>query len=167
MLTRRHLLQASASILALSGLGAWRALDLPAAAAGSVCLSAPEHLLVQALAEALFPPGSSLGVSAVGMELAAEVDDLLGDRLEPVVGLVFRYTLAGLNDGTLVSRGARFVNLPLSERVDVLARWAEPGVLARRLAYDALRTVVGMVFFCRPEVTRAIGWAPPCAEEAA
>lgn len=166
LLSRRKFLAASSATLAalaVGGVVGAGALELPVAAPGRFCLSGHEVLLVQALAEALFPPGNALGVTAVGMDLAGEVDELMGDRLDPVVTPVFRRVLQVLDDGTLVSRGARFADLPLGARVDVMAAWAEPGVLARRLMYDALRTVVGMVFFCRPEVCSVIGWRPACA----
>ncbi len=165
MFTRRRMIQATSALLALSAVaagGVWEGASLPPPAMGALCLSARELGLVQALAEALFPPGSALGVSAVGMDLAAEVDELIGDRLDPVVRPVFRLAMEGLDDGTWVSRGARFVDLPIADRVAVLAHWADNAVLARRMTYDALRTVVGMVFFCRPEVTAAIGFRPGC-----
>lgn len=166
LLNRRKFLAGSGAALAalaVGGVVGAGAVELPQPAAGRFCLSGHELLLVQALAEALFPPGNALGVSAVGMDLAAEVDELMGDRLDPVVTPVFRRVLQVLDDGTLVSRGARFADLPLGARVDVMAAWAEPGVLARRVMYDALRTIVGMVFFCRPEVCAVIGWRPGCA----
>ena len=169
MLNRRKVLATAGSALAavaVGGVVGVGALELPAAAAGRACLSNHELLLVQALAEALFPPGNALGVTALGMDLAGEVDELMGDRLDPVVTPVFRRVLQALDDGTMVSRGARFADLPLDVRVGVMASWAEPGVLARRLMYDALRTIVGMVFFCRPEVVSAIGWRPACAADA-
>lgn len=170
LLNRRKFLAASGAALAalaVGGVVGAGALELPAAAAGRFCLSERELILVQALAEALFPPGNALGVTAVGMDLSGEVDELMGDRLDPVVTPVFRRVLQALDDGTLLSRGARFADLPLGARVEVMASWGEPGVLARRLMYDALRTVVGMVFFCRPEVCSAIGWHPACAVDPA
>lgn len=166
MHTRRHILRASTAVLALVavvGVTGFEVVSLAAPAPGRFCLSPRELDLVQALAEALFPPGSALGVSAVDMNLSFEVDELIGDRLDPVVTPVFRHVLQVLDDGTLLSRGARFADLELAERIEVMAAWAEPGVLARRMMYDALRTVVGMVFFCRPEVNAVIGWAPTCA----
>lgn len=168
MLTRRRLIHASSALMALAAVSGGAGLELfslGGAAPGRFCLSPRELLLVQALAEALFPPGNALGVTAVGMELAAGVDELMGDRLDPVVAPVFRYALKGLDEGTWLSRGARFADLPLTDRVDVMSAWAEPGVTARRLTYDALRTVVGMVFFCRPEVSESIGWRAPCAAD--
>ncbi len=168
MFTRRRIIQASTSVLAAAALTAgigFEAVRLAPAAPGSSCLSARELVLVQALAESLFPPGSPLGVTAVGMDLAPEVDELIGDRLDPVVTPVFRHVLQALDDGTLLSRGTRFADLPLEARIEVIAAWAEPGVLARRIMYDALRTIVGMVFFCRPEVNAVVGWSPACASQ--
>lgn len=166
MLTRRRLIHASGAIMAasaVSGGAGFELLSLGGAAPGHLALSARELLLVQALAEALFPPGNALGVTAFGMDLGPEVDELMGDRLDPVVAPAFRYALKGLDHGTWLSRGARFADLPIADRVAVMNAWAEPEVTARRLTYDVLRTVVGMVFFCRPEVTQTIGWRPPCA----
>lgn len=117
---------------------------------------------MQAVGEALFPPGNPLGVTGAEVDLATRVDDLLGDHLDGEVGMVFRYVLRLLENGTLASRGTSFSALPLEERVDVLATWEDTGVLPRRLAYDALRLVYGMAFMTSREVLAVVGWAPRC-----
>lgn len=159
--SRRNLLVGGGALAALAAVSV-PAVVLPEAAEGRFLLGDAELRLVQAVGEALFPPGNPLGVSGAEVDLATRVDELLGDYLDGEVGLVFRYVLRLLEHGTLASRGTSFSVLSLDERVDVLATWADTGVLPRRLAYDALRLVYGMAFMTSPRALSAVGWAPRC-----
>lgn len=161
MLSRRALLLSGGALAALAGVSV-PAVVLADAAPGFRVFSADELELVGAIGEALFPPGNPLGVSAGEVDLAALVDDLVGDQLDPSVGPLFRYLLRSVEVGTLASRGARFSALPLPDRVDVLHTWADEAVVPRRMLYDALRVVFGMAFLNTPEVVAAIGWQPRC-----
>lgn len=161
LLTRRRLMLAGAALAAV-GLGGWAVATLPEPGAGRLALSDDEVALVEALGEAMFPPGNPVGVAGSSLALGAAVDELLGDTLDPMVGPLFRHILAALDAGTLVSRGARFGALPLEARVDVLAHWDDNALFPRRAAYDALRLVMGMAYFNAPEVLAAIGWRARC-----
>lgn len=162
VLSRRALLASAAALAALGG-AAVAVGPLPSPAAGHEVLSDEEIVLVAALGDAMFPPGNPLGVAGASLPLAERVDELLGDTLDPMVAPVFRRVLQALDDGTLVSRGARFAALPLDARREVLAHWDDNDVLPRRAAFDALRLVMGMAYFTRPEVLASIGWRAPCA----
>jgi hypothetical protein len=115
----------------------------------------------------MFPPGGPLGVGANDVDLPAEMDALLGDVLEAEVGLAFRWLIRTLDTGTLASRGARFVELPLAARQEVLANWSDNAVLPRRMAHDLLRMAFGMAFFNTTAAQDAVGWSPMCARRSA
>ena len=161
MLNRRALLLAGAAAASLAAAGVSVAV-LPDAAPDLHVLSDDERAVVAALGEAFFPAGSPLGVSAADVDLPRRVDALLAEDLDPVVAPVFRDLLEALEGGTLVSRGATFSALPLEVRREVVATWAGPVILPRRLAYDALKSVLGMAFFNAPEVVARVGWSPRC-----
>lgn len=160
-LSRRTLLLGGASLAGLAAVGV-PASVLPAAAPGFRILSESEGALVAAIGEALFPAGNPLGIAAADVDLPLLVDDLMAEELDPVVQPVFRYLLRGLEVGTVASRGSTFGGLSLEERRDVLENWSDNAVFPRRLAYDALKSVLGMAFFNAPAVTERIGWYPTC-----
>lgn len=118
--------------------------------------------MVSAVGEAFFPADSALGVSFLDVDLPLLVDTLLTEELDPVVQPVFRYLLRAIDAGTFASRGATFVSLSLEDRRAVLDTWSDNAVFPRRLAHDALKSVLGMAFFNAPAVTDRIGWSPTC-----
>jgi hypothetical protein len=161
MFSRRSLLLSGTAAASLTALGVPISV-LPGAAPGFRLLSAGEIALVVAIGGAFFPPGSSMGVSAADVDLPLLVDTLLAEELDPVVQPVFRYLLRAVEAGTLASRGATFTSLSLEEQRDVLSTWSDPGILPRRLAYDGLKSVLGMAFFNAPAVMDRLGWSPTC-----
>lgn len=161
MLSRRTLLAGGGALAALAGVTV-PAVVLPSAAPGRFLFGEAELVLIQAVGEALFPPGNPLGVAGEQVDLATRVDELLGDALDAEVGTVFRYVLRALENGTIASRGMAFSTLRLDDRIDVLNHWEDTGVLPRRMAYDALRLVYGMAFMTTPEVLAVVGWSARC-----
>ncbi len=159
--SRRTVLLSTAAVAGVAALGVPVAV-LPAAAPGMQLLSGGEVVLVAALAEAFFPVGSPLGVSAADVDVPLRVDQLMAESLDPVVSDVFRYLLRAFDLGALASRGTLYAGLPLAERRAVLDTWADNAVLPRRLGYDTLKLVLGMAFFNAPEVTASVGWFPTC-----
>lgn len=155
--TRRAVLLSGAALAAIGGLG-YAAADLGPVASGGLVLSEAERDLVGAVGDALFPRGGVLPVAAADVDLPALVDDLLGDAMDPQIGPLFRYLLRVLDLGTFASRGARFAELPLDARRDVLATWSDNAVLPRRLMYDSLKSVLGIAFFDASEVRAGMGW---------
>lgn len=160
-LSRRKLLVGGASLAGLTAVGVPASI-LPAAAEGFRVFSAEEAALISALGEVFFPAGNPLEVSAADVGLPLLVDTLVAEELDPVVTPLFRYLLRGLEAGTLVSRGTRFSKLPVSERREVVETWSDNGVLPRRLAHDAIKSVLGMAFFNAEAVIARIGWSPHC-----
>lgn len=156
---RRSFLKGTLALGATMALGSMAV--LPSAAPGLRALSSREGEIVAAVAEVLFP-GDPFPVSGVEAGIVAEVDRIVDDSITEAAAVLFRYLLRTLEWGTLVSRGARFSDLPLADRAEVLAVWHEPGVLPRKIAFDALRAVLAMAYFSRPEVKAHIGWRAAC-----
>jgi hypothetical protein len=159
LVSRRTLIR-----LGLSFAGAMVAgisLRLDAAAAGALVLSAEEQRIVTALGEVMFPEGF-FGVDAHGAHLVDRVDQLLFEWMPDPHRTAFRYVLRALEWGTFASRGARFTDLPLAERGEVLEVWADPSILPRRVSSDGVRLVLGMAFFSHPTVLGDIGWRRGC-----
>ena len=160
MLSRRTFV-ASAVLASLGALGVYEGM-LPDAGVGFAVLGGDEPLIVAAVADAFFPPGNPVGVAARDIDLAARVDLLLADALEPQIVLAFRYVLRALEDGTRLSRGTRFSRLDLDTRREVVNVWGDDAVVPRRMALDALKIVLALAWFNEPEVAAALGWTPSC-----
>lgn len=161
LFSRRALLFSGTAAAGLTAVGVPVSV-LPAAAPGFQLLSEGEVALVAAIGEAFFPAGSALGVASTDVDLPLLVDTLMAEELDPVVQPVFRYLLRAVDAGTFASRGEAFASLPLEDRRAVLETWSDNAVFPRRLAHDALKSVLGMAFFNAPAVTDRIGWSPTC-----
>lgn len=162
-ISRRSLLLGGVGGLALvAGL---RTLTLDGPAPGARRLSSDELRLVEALAEALFPEGA-FPVGGLEADVPRRVDRILADVLEESQATAFRYVLRTLDWGTAASRGARFVDLPVEARRDVLRTWREPEVMARRVAADSIKAILGMAYFSHPAVLGHIGWRLGCGGSA-
>ena len=160
-ITRRLLLAATTACAALAGTGGVLA-HLPAPAPGHALFSEAELQIVAALADAFFPPGNVVGVSGAAVNVAAELDRMLAEDLDPVVAPVFRHLLRGLEYGAVATHGGRFSRLERPLREQILAEWAEPGNVPRRMAYDVLKTCIGWAWFNAPEVRAGLGWQSSC-----
>lgn len=161
LFSRRALLFSGTAAAGLTAVGVPVSV-LPPASPGFLLLSPGEVALVSAIGEAFFPPGSALGVASADVDLPLLVDTLLAEELDPAVQPVFRYLLRAVDAGTFASRGASFASLPLEDRRMVLDNWADNAIFPRRVAYDALKSVIGMAFFNAPAVVERIGWSPSC-----
>lgn len=161
---RRSLLKGGAALTAVVGLvGGVGFVVLDGPAPGFRILSPAEVATVQALGEALFPPGNPLGVSGLEVDVAARVDELLAEWLDPMLILPTRYLLRGFRVGSMVSRASDFSSLPLADREEVMEVWSHHDLLPRRLAYDALRSVIGLSIFLDDRMFAATGWETACA----
>lgn len=161
LFSRRALLYSGTAAAGLTAVGVPVSV-LPSACPGFQLLSEGEVALVAAIGEAFFPSGSALAIGAADVGLPFLVDTLLAEELDPVVQPVFRYLLRAVDAGTVASRGSSFALLPLEDRRAVLDTWSDNAIFPRRVAYDALKSVLGMAFFNAPEVTERIGWSPTC-----
>ncbi len=136
---------------------------LRAAAPGFRVLASGELKTVQALLEAMFAEEAGAPVDPLTCGALEEVDRLLAEDLPQDVVAPFRYLLHGLEAGTAVSRGRPFSSISVEERLDVLNVWSGNEPFPRRLALDSLKSVLGMAYWCQPEVLEAIGWSSPCS----
>lgn len=162
-ISRRSLLIGGAGGLALVA-GFWT-LSLDGPAPGARLLSAEELRVLEALTEAMFPEGA-FPVGGHEADVPRRVDRILAEVLEEPQVTAFRYVLRTLDWGTAASRGARFVDLPVEARREVLQTWQEPDVMARRVAADSLKAILGMAYFSHPAVLGHIGWRVGCGREA-
>jgi hypothetical protein len=154
------------SSLALAGLvaGGVAVGTLPAPGRGLRVLSDDEAAWATAIAGALFPSGSALGVAGRDVDVARRLDDLLADVWEGEAVLGVRWVLRALEFGTVPRRGGAFSSLSVAEQREVLATWHDNEVLPRRLLHDLLRTAFGIAFFNAPEVRSAVGWRARCGD---
>jgi hypothetical protein len=141
-ITRRQLFVATTACATLAAGGGVLA-HLPAPGPGRRLLSAAEVEVVTALADAFFPPGNPVGVAGAAVNVAAELDRMLAEDLDPVVAPVFRHLLRGLEYGSVATHGGRFSHLERPVREEVLADWSDAGNVPRRMAYEVLKTCVG------------------------
>ena len=147
--------------MAAGAIGAGFSITLGAPAKGAQVLTAPEFAVVDAVAEILFP-GAPFPLSGIEAGVSSEVDRIIAEVLEPVHAAGFRYVLRTLEWGTLASRGHRFSALSVEDRTDVLSTWKGPDQMARRVAGDGLRVILGMAYFGHPEVLASMGWRATC-----
>jgi hypothetical protein len=160
LVNRRSLLKGGLAVGA--ALAVASVASLPKAGAGFVALSVGEAAVVGAVAEAMFP-GDPFPVDGIEADVVTVVDRFVATNLPAVHAEGFRLMLTTLEWGTLASRGARFSQLDRDTRTEVLRVWAEPGVLPRRVAMDALKAIMGMAYFSHPRVQARMGWRAECA----
>jgi hypothetical protein len=152
-------LRGGVAIGVVGALAAGLGLDGPAP--GARVLSVEEMAVVAALAAAMFPKGA-MPIDGVEAGVPAEVDRLVDELLPAPHRVGFRLVLRAIEWGTLASRGARFSQLDVDERRDVLDTWSDPGLLPRRLANDSVKLLLGMAWFRHPAIQQRIGWRTGC-----
>lgn len=158
--TRRAVLAGAGVTAAAAGGGAWT-LAPGAAAQGLEFLTRSEARTVEAAAEVFFP-GVHFPLSGLEVDIVARVDHIAGQVMDPVRRSAFRYVLRALEWGTLASRGRRFTDLSRAERREVLETWEGPDVVARRVAGESLKAILGMAYFAHPEIQSAMGFRTGC-----
>ncbi|MCK6522789.1 gluconate 2-dehydrogenase subunit 3 family protein [Myxococcota bacterium] len=159
LLSRRRAL--TLGLMAGVAVSLWAVTDLEPPAPGSRVLGASERALLDAVGDTLFPEGA-LGPSWSRLGLTDEVDRLISGGVSEKMATPFRALLRALGMGVALSQGARFVNLSPAERLELLSAFGEVGPLPKRLAHDALKSVMGMAYFGHPEVQRALGYHSFC-----
>jgi len=151
-------------VLTGATLAAGRLVWLSAPTLGMRVLSSREVDVVEALARVLFPPGQ-FSVAGGDGGTAPMVDVLLADYFPTRAVVGFRYLLKAVELGTVMSRGVSFSHLSSDEAAEVIDMWTKPQPVARRLASDGFKAMLGMAFFRRPEVLADIGWRLDCMGE--
>jgi hypothetical protein len=169
---RRRILRgalAAGSLLLMGGLGG--ALGLRGRArsvAGLRALSDQEYATVAALASALFPSNESFPVGADDVDLARAFDAFVADA-PPYDEGDLKKAIMLLEFGPVVfdHRATTFRHLPAAERLAHFTRWSEGDDLVRRQAALALRKILSVLFYDRPEVWPHIGYDGPLFRKAA
>jgi hypothetical protein len=159
--TRRQVLTVGA--LSAAGFSVGGFLWLPKPAENQNVFSAGELSIVSALGEVLFPEGNALGISWRDVNLASEVDILLGEYLDPKVVAPFRYLLRFVQYGTVAQAGKTFTACSPETRANLLESWGKPGSKYRNAGITSLKSVLGMAYFNHPEVLKAVGWRALCS----
>ena len=125
-----------------------------------------EMALVDAAADALFPPGGPIPESGSDAGVAAFLDGLVAAQ-DARNRLLMRALFALVEHATLVFPGPgglsgfrRFSRLDRDQRVAVLAAWQHSRLFPRRLAFTSLRALVTIGYFAHEPVQRGLGVAP-------
>jgi hypothetical protein len=159
LLTRRRILKLGLGLggatLALAAGSAAFVFVERAPASGRRVLSPSEAATVSAIAEALFPPGNGLGVSAADVDVAGAVDAQLASLLKNERRIV-RAFLVAFESWPRASLKGAFSSLPLPDRIAML-RELETGSGTSRQVASLVRTIVGAPFFEDERVLAAIG----------
>ncbi len=152
------------------GYGLWRVfLGYPAPRTPLLCLARREAATVDAVAEAMFPPGGSIPASGLEANAPRYLDRLL-DVSHPRIRLLVRLLFFLVEHATLFFPAPgrlglrRFSALSFDQRVAVLDGWNHSRLFARRLVFTSLRALMTLAFFAHPPVARALRVAPYAIE---
>jgi len=157
------------ALVAIVGYAAGRfLLGYPRPTARPLLLSRPELAVVDAAAEAFFPPGGAISLS--GRE--AGIPDFVDHYVAAVprrLRILMRMLLFLVEHGTILFpapgglRGGgmrRFSGLSPEQRTAVLEGWQRSSLFVRRLVFVSLRAILTMGYLASPAVLRALGLAP-------
>ncbi|MEZ4320040.1 MAG: hypothetical protein R3F61_21195 [Myxococcota bacterium] len=126
-------------------------------------LGAKSAAIYALLGDFLAPPGGPLPGSGGDLESLRRLDRLLGSVPSTTATLLRALPLAFEHSTALDRYGARSLyHLPPDRQREFLVEWAEADDLIRAQLFMALRSTVGMMYFERPEVVRAMHIAPGC-----
>lgn len=132
-------------------------------------LAPREAAVLEAAAEALYPPGGPVPLSGGDADLAGYVDGYLA-MLPAATRRLVRLLLLAFEQATLLfpapghAGRRRFSSLTLEQRVQVLEGWRTSSLFFRRLAFTSLRALLTMAYFAHPAVLRRLELAPLAIE---
>lgn len=121
---------------------------------GLRALTAKEHAILTAAAEALLP-----GVPVDAASVATEIDGELALMGEPIVSDLT--AVLGLLEHLTFLRGhvRRFTSLDPAVRLAYLESWGTSRFNLRRAAFQAVRSLIHFVAWARPETRTVTGYA--------
>jgi hypothetical protein len=122
-------------------------------------LTQREARIVRALAETVFPPGDQRAVSPDEAGVVEYLDELLS-TVEPRERALMRSLLVLFEVQTLVTNPLRpslFSRASADVRRRSLQGWDKSGLYPRRVAFQALRSLMLWAYVDNPTVERAIG----------
>lgn len=141
-----------------AGGAAYGILAASSAGAGRRVLSSAEVALLEALAEAYFPPGNAIGVDGRDVDVVTPLDVWVAS-MAPSEQRVVRSLLRLIDLWPRLSLGGfgRFSGLSLEDRVAVLIAFEESALEPRRAIGQLVRGLVSFPYFEDPRVLHGIG----------
>jgi len=153
MPTRRKLLAAAAALTAAGAAGvgatAWRWWDQPVHAGWSF-LSADEVAFLEAMADALFPPGGTPPLAGADADLARFFDGCI-QAWEPTQRKLIRLLLHALDTWTWPAHQAPFSALGIEDRQAVIQGWIGHPLAEIRGAAVSVILFLGMGYTIHPD----------------
>jgi hypothetical protein len=122
-------------------------------------LTRREARIVEALAETVFPPGDDRAVSPAEAGVVAYLDELLA-TVEPRERALMRALLVLFEVQTLVTsplRPSLFTRASPEVRTRSLRGWDKSSLYPRRVAFQAIRSLMLWAYVDNPTVERAMG----------
>ena len=141
----------------------------PRPAAACRVLAPREVALLDAAAQATFPPGGAIPPSGRDADVPSYTDRWL-EVLHPRMRLLMRLLFFLVEHATLFfpapgPRGwRRFSSLSPEQQVVALEGWRSSRLFPRRLVFASLRAILTMGYFAHPPVLRQLGLAPLAIE---
>lgn len=135
------------------------------AASGMKVLSGDEVVLIQSIAEAMFP--ADLGMPAGSqVGLPDFMDDYLAS-IAPGTANLLRLLLHAIDDMAVFADlgPTRFHRRPLEERIEILQAWNDSWLAPRRGAFSSLKMIMGMGYCESQAVIAAAGFHYSCGGE--
>jgi hypothetical protein len=132
-------------------------------------LSRGEAALLDAAAEAMYPPGGEIECSGREADLAGYIDRLL-DVSHPRIRLLMHLLFHFVEHATLIfpapGRGGRrrYSSLSPEQQTRALADWASGRWFFGRLVFTSLRALLTLGYFAHPPVLRQLRLAPLAIE---
>jgi hypothetical protein len=158
VLTRRHLLAASALVAAGSAAGVaavgWRWWDQRASLPYAI-LSDDEAAIMDALAEACFPSGGTpeMGGRAAGV---SHYFDGVMEGLAPAQQRLLKLALHAVESLPLPTHGGYLTELSTADASDAVGSWLHSGNAEIRGVAQSLTLFVGMAWFSHPLVAPGV-----------
>ena len=132
-------------------------------------LSRGEAALLDAAAEAMYPPGGEIDCSGSEAALAGYIDRLM-DASHPRIRILMHLLFHLVEHATLLfpapGRGGRrrYSELSPEQQTRVLADWANGRWFFGRLVFTSLRALLTLGYFAHPPVLRQLRLAPLAIE---
>lgn len=128
-------------------------------------LNRAEVVLLDAVAEAMFPPGGHIESSGRDADLPAYADRWMAVS-QPRIRVLMHLLFFLIEHATVIfpapgrRRRRRYTALTLEQRIAVLEGWGKSSLHLRRLVFVSLRSILTMGYFAHPPVLRRLRVAP-------
>lgn len=123
------------------------------------CLTQSEARTVRAIGQTLFPRGNELGIDGLDAGITNYIDTYLAD-LTVWERTKVRALFAAIEFGPAarsMDKSRRFSSVSVDERLEYLEAWAHSALVLRRMAYKALRYLMGLAYISSGAVASQIG----------